>query len=186
MSLLGKIFDKAINMLRGAIGSFGKIKFEVYSEKIAAIKIDTTKPGLSGLEVKPPTRVFTFDNWQRRSRARYARHDVFNRPSILEKTGNEPDTVTLDVKLVRALGTNPEDESEIIRAYIRNGHPDYLMIGNDIVGTFVMTEMQEQRQFVDAFGRTLVSEIALTFEEVPEDDVLDNQEDDDLEFDAGI
>ncbi|MBQ4495063.1 MAG: phage tail protein, partial [Selenomonadaceae bacterium] len=85
--------------------------------------------------------------------------------SLLEKVGDEPDEITLDVKLVRDLGVNPEEEIELIRGYIKDGTAESLIIGSEVLGEFVITELSEGRSFVDSFGRTQVAELNLTFEE---------------------
>ena len=164
MAILEDAFNMAINALRGEIGSFGEILFECYAGQFK-VDFDATAEGLNGLKVKPGTRVMTFSNFQRRTRARYARHQLINKTSVLEKVGDEPDEITLDVKLVRDLGVNPEEEIELIRGYIKDGTAESLIIGSEVLGEFVITELSEGRSFVDCFGRTQVAELNLTFEE---------------------
>lgn len=164
MAILEDAFNMAINALRGEIGSFGEILFECYAGQFK-VDFDATAEGLNGLKVKPGTRVMTFSNFNRRTRARYARHQLINRTSVLEKVGDEPDQITLDIKLIKDLGVTPEEEIERIRTYIKDGHEDSLIIGSEVLGEFVVTELAEGRLFVDCFGRTLVAELNLTFEE---------------------
>ena len=165
MAILEDAFNMAINALRGEIGSFGEILFECYAGQFR-VDFDATAEGLNGLKVKPGTRVMTFDNFQRRTRARYARHQLINKTSLLEKVGDEPDEITLDVKLIRELlGTSVESEIELIRGYIKDGTAESLIIGSEVLGEFVITELSEGRSFVDCFGRTQAAELSLTFEE---------------------
>ncbi|MBQ3442362.1 MAG: phage tail protein [Selenomonadaceae bacterium] len=164
MAILEDAFNMAINALRGEIGSFGEILFECYAGQFK-VDFDATAEGLEGLKVRPGTRVMTFSNFNRRTRARYARHQLINRTSVLEKVGDEPDQITLDIKLIKDLGVTPEEEIERIRTYIKDGHEDSLIIGSEVLGEFVVTELAEGRLFVDCFGRTLVAELNLTFEE---------------------
>lgn len=165
MAILEEVFDAGINLLRGAIGSFGTVVFEVYSSSYPRVEYDTE------LQVRAGTRVMTFDNFQRRTRARYARHEVIGKTSRLEKVGDEPDQITLEVKLIRELGVVPEDEIEQIREYIKAGTCEPLIIGSEVIGQFVISELSERREFVDCFGRTLVAEVSLTFEEEQDDDL---------------
>lgn len=165
MAILEDIFNMGINALRGSLGSFGDLVFEVYAGQFRA-DFDATAEGLEGLKVKPSTRVLSFSNFQRRTRARYARHELINKKSVLEKVGDEPDQITLEIKLIKDLGVKPEEEAELLRGYVRDGHEDTLIIGSEVLGSFVITELSEARQYVDCFGRTQVMELNLTFEEV--------------------
>lgn len=164
MAILEDAFNVAVNALRGEIGSFGDVLFEVYAGAFK-VDFDATAEGLEGLKVRPGTRVMTFSNFQRRTRARYARHQLINRTSVLEKVGDEPDQITLDIKLIKDLGVNPQEEIERIRTYIKDGTAESLIIGSEVLGEFVITELAEGRLFVDCFGRTQVAELNLTFEE---------------------
>ena len=83
MAILEDAFNMAINALRGEIGSFGDLIFEVYAGQFK-VDFDATAEGLNGLKVKPSTRVMTFNDFQRRTRARYARHQLINKTSVLE------------------------------------------------------------------------------------------------------
>lgn len=164
MAILESIFDAGINLLRGDIGSFGDLIFQVYAGQFK-VDFDATATGLNGLKVRPGTRVMTFDSFNRRTRARYARHQLINKTSVLEKVGDEPDQITFDVKLIRDLGVDVEEEIERIRDYIKAGTAESLIIGSEVLGEYVITELSEGRSFVDCFGRTQVAELNLTFEE---------------------
>lgn len=168
MSILEDIFNFGINLLRGAIGSFGELVFEVYAGKFDFNYEPATSTHESPkITAKPQVKVLTFDNYRRTTRARYAKHELFNQQTQLEKVGDDTEQITLEIKLIRDLGVKPEELSKLIREYIRDGHSDFLIIGNTVVGTFVITEMQEQLETVDAFGRVLVSVLSVTFESYP-------------------
>lgn len=179
MAILEDAFNMAINALRGEIGSFGDLIFEVYAGQFR-VDFDATAEGLSGLKVKPGTRVMTFDNFQRRTRARYARHQLINKTSVLEKVGDEPSKITFDVKLVRDLGVKPEEEIERIRQYIKDGTAESLIIGSEVLGEFVIVELSEGRAYVDCFGRTQVAELSLMLEETGEATQADTSTNTDL------
>lgn len=166
MPILEDVFDMAINALRGEIGSFGEIIFECYAGRFGFdFEPALTTGEMPKVTAKPSLKVMTFDNFQRRTRARYARHQLINRTSLLEKVGDEPDQITLDVKLIRDLGVDVEEEIELVRRYIKEGTAESLIIGSEVLGEFVITELAEGRVFVDCFGRTQVAELNLTFEE---------------------
>jgi len=174
MSLLEDVFSFGINLLRGELGSFGELKFQVYATRLNStlqalgqagsqlINDETTRELLARAS---GTKVLTFRDYQRRSRARYAKHELINRTTALEKVGDEVEQITLTIKLVKALGVSPEEQARLIRDYIREGHQDFLVIGAEVIGQFVITSMEESREYVDCFGRTQVSELRLTFEE---------------------
>ena len=175
MSVLETVFDTAINGLRGDIGAFGALIFQVFAGQF---RMDITA---EDVKIKPSVRVMTFRDFKRRTRARYARHELLNRTSVLEKIGDEPDTITLEIKLLQELGTNPEEEIERIRDYIKAGYQDALIIGSEVLGEFVITSMEESREYVDCFGRTQLAEISLTFEEVSDDVIRSDTTGDALE-----
>lgn len=182
MSLRGEVmnwFDLGINALRGDIGSFGDLVFQVYAGSLSGFGQLAAQAGKAFIPDKnikralgqiSETKIMTFDNFQRRTRARYARHQLINRTSVLEKVGMEPDQITLDIKLIRELlGTSVESEVEKIREYIKEGTEESLIIGSEVLGEFVISELSEERLFVDCFGRAQVAELNLTFEETGND-----------------
>ena len=169
--------DLIINGLRGAIGSFGDLVFEVYNGSIGGVSL----PGVEKLihderasqaakNLLGGTKVLTFNDYTRRTRARYAKHEIMNRTTQLEKVGDESETLTLTIKLVRDLGVEPDEQAELIRGYIKDGHEDFFVLGSSVVGQFVITELEELKRYVDAFGRTQVAELRLTLESVGDDD----------------
>ncbi|MBD3878677.1 MAG: phage tail protein [Quinella sp. 1Q5] len=160
MAILEDIFNAGINLIRGSLGSYGDLIFEVYSGSYPRVGFEDAE-----IKVKPSTRVLTFSDFQRRTRARYSRHELINKKSVLEKVGDEPDTISLDIKLLRDLGVNVEEQIELLRRYVRDGTEESLIIGSEVLGIFVISEMTESRAYVDCFGRTLVAELNLTFEE---------------------
>lgn len=176
MSILENLFDFGINLLRGAIGSFGELEFEVHVSRFnstlkalgqAGSKLIHDEATSNLVGKLSSDKVMTFTNFQRRTRARYAHHELINAKTVLEKIGDEPDQITLDIKLIRSF-INPEEQAELIRTYITEGHQDFLIIGSEVMGQFVITEVSEQKDYVDCFGRTLVSVLQVTFEEIAE------------------
>ena len=173
MAILDDIFNLGINLLRGAIGSFGDILFEVHVSRLNStlkalgqagsklIHDETTSNLLGRLS---SDEVMTFSDYQRRTRARYAKHELINAKTVLEKIGDEADQITLTIKLIRDF-VKPEEQAALIRDYIAEGHQDFLIIGSEVIGQFVITDVEEQKDYVDCFGRTLVSVLKVTFEE---------------------
>lgn len=176
MSVLENIFSTAINLLRGDIGSFGELTFQVYASRLgspiaqtlvqagkALIPDDNIKKLLGRIS---ETRVVTFNGFDRRTRTRYARHELINGHTLLEKTGQDTEVITLSIKLVRGLCESPEAETDRIRKYVEDGYADFLIVGDKVLGDgkWVITELNDGLEYVDCFGRVLVSTLNLTFE----------------------
>lgn len=172
MSLLEEIFNGVINGLRGSLGSYGELVFEVWRGGLHLGDIFRDKTVVSEgdalkiLTSLNDTRVMTFNDLQRRTRARTATHDLINRQSVTEFIGEDAETISLDIKLVRQLGVNPEEEARRVRDYVKSGYVDYLIIGGEVIGDgqWLITDVQEKLRIVDCFGRIVVSELALDFQ----------------------
>lgn len=172
---LERIIAGVINILRGEIGSFSDLIFEVHSGtmldsvfgKETMSKVDRTGALEKYLgDTVGRTKVLTFDNYTRKTSGRWAKHELINQMTMIERTGEDTERLTLDIKLVRSLGVKPEEETAKARKYVKEGHADYLVIGGQIIGDgqWVITDLSEKLKVVDAFGRVQVSVLTLTFE----------------------
>lgn len=132
------------------IGSFGEILFEVSQ-----------------------LRVFNFDDFTRKTSAKYASHDIIGRPPVLEFTGRELEEISLTIKLIRTLGVNPEEEVFKIRDICKRGEPNFLIIGGTVYGEneFVITDIDEKVKRWIGEVYVLTGEIAIKLKEyVPQGD----------------
>lgn len=176
--IIAEIFGTTTPALRGNIGSFGEIIFEVYFSGRGEIRLDVLKHIVAEKDNSPDKRVFTFKDFSRKTKARYAKHDLINRQSALEKIGDDVEKITLGIRLVRDLGVEPEIEAEKLRQYCREGRAEFLILGDEVIGgcKFVIVEVDERAQMFDGTGKILVSELSVDFETY-EDDENDLQSD---------
>ena len=178
MDIIGEILNGMTDQ-RGEIGSFGEIIFEVY--ECGDFDLMSYKKNIVHEEKSPTNarRVFTFGNYTRRTKARYAKHDIINGESVLEKIGDDVEKISLDIKLVRDLGVEPEVEAERLREYLRGGRAEFLIIGGEVLGNdkFVLVDVAEKAAIFDGAGKTLVSELSVDFESYKEAAADDLQSD---------
>lgn len=117
--------------------------------------------GTNGNAVK----VFTFDNFQRTTKARYATHDIHGRTRLLELVGFEEEAITLSIRLDAFLGVSPEEELSALRDKLYLGAVDTLIIGGVVICDVIIEDMKEIDKHIDNQGRIVVSEIDLTLKE---------------------
>lgn len=112
-------------------------------------------------------RVFTYDNYQRTSRARYAKHELINYPPVTEWLGRDLDEISFDMKFSVRLGVLPAAETEKIRAFCREGVADYLIFGCAVIGQclWTITELTERTKTWDHSGNMLSSTIEVKMQE---------------------
>lgn len=162
------VIDAAANVLKPPIGNFNELTFEVSSFSVV-----------------------TFDDYRRRSKGRWARHDILNGESVLERLGNETDTITLEIKLLADLGVktgsslleraidqlfrdkNPlknrgsvAEQNELVRRLCKEGVADWLVIGNAVIGDclWVITDVTERVLHWTKLGRMQATTLEVTFE----------------------
>ena len=107
------------------IGSYGGLIFEV-----SALKI------------------LTFDGYKRQVKAKYAEHEILNRPAVLEFLYRELEEISLTIKAISQLGVTPEEVALTLRDMCQRGEPNYLIIGETVYteNEMVITEVTENVQ----------------------------------------
>lgn len=122
----------------GKIGVFANLVFEVSTEK-----------------------VFTFDDYQRETKARYEKHKLINRTPVLEFLGRDLTEISFEMKFYRQLGVNPRTAARRVRELCEKGTADYLVIGNEIISDnlFVIESCSESVEMWDGFGNPIVSAV---------------------------
>lgn len=126
------------------IGAFGEIVFEV-----SALK------------------VLTFDNYKRKTSAKYASHEIIGRPAVLEFTGRELEEVTLTIKALSSLGVTSEEVALSFREICQRGEPNYLIIGNTVYtgNELVITDVSETVNHWTGGGNVISNTLDVTFKE---------------------
>ena len=130
------------------IGCFGGIAFEVSSSKVE-----------------------TFDNYKRETKARYAAHDVMNSVPIQEFLGPDGETISFTMNFNQFWGVEPTTEVNKIREMCRKGQAEYFILNNSPVGDnkWVIESVSEAAEAWDNMGNIILSSINVTLREYVED-----------------
>ncbi len=120
------------------IGSFGTAIFEVSRSK-----------------------VFTFDDFKKIKKADYAQHKIINKKPTLEHTGSALDQISFKIHLNVFIGISPKDELKKLSNIIESGDEQKLILGGEIIGRFVLTQMSEEHRKIDNKGRLLIADATL-------------------------
>ena len=125
------------------IGAFGDIVFEVSSLK-----------------------VLTFDRYKRVVKAKYAAHEIINRPAVLELVGRQLEEISLKVKAIANLGVNPAELALTLRDICQKGEPNFLILDDTVIGEneFVITDVTENVLMWHG-GTAFSNELDLNFKE---------------------
>ena len=128
-------------MFRLPIGAFSDLVFECSSE-----------------------RVFTFDDYKRESKARYAKHELINQSPALEFLGADVGEITFSMIFSDSLGVDPAQEAQRVRDLCEYGVADFLIIGNEVFGDnmWVIERFEEEAKAFDESARIILSSIKVT------------------------
>jgi phage protein U len=111
------------------------------------------------------TRIRTFDEFKRTSKARFAEHAVTGRKPVLEFLGSELDEVSLQMMFATSLGVTPSVEIDTLRQVLHSGEEQNLVVGGYNFGRFALTSMDEDWQKFDGKGRLLVAAVSIKLKE---------------------
>lgn len=111
------------------------------------------------------TRIRTFDEFKRTSKARFAEHAVTGRKPVLEFLGPELDEVSMQLLFAASLGVKPSDEIDALRVVLLEGAEQNLVVGGYNFGRFALTSMEEDWQKFDGKGRLLVAAVSINLKE---------------------
>ena len=128
----------------GKLGSLGSLSFVVSSNTIR-----------------------TFEKLQWDVGASYATHDRHMMPDLLEFLGPDLETINLPVKFSVFLGTNPILEVERLRAMIRSGAVERLVLGGHVYGDYkwAITKMSAELKTFDNRGNCWAANTTLSLKE---------------------
>lgn len=124
-----------------AIATLGPITFEVSSDKIR-----------------------TWHEAQRGGESRWARHEVHLAAPKLEFLGPGNDRITLAIRLDAERGLVPSDELKAMRKERDEGNVLNFVMGEDVIGKFVIRGIEEVWTRVDARGSLVAATATLTIE----------------------
>lgn len=126
------------------VGRFGDLRFSVSSD-----------------------RVLTFNNLKITRGMKIAEHEVPWYKGRLEVTGENLDSVTLDVILRADLGVSPRRQAENIRQLMHQKTANYLVVGGYKLmdRRCIITDMSEEWKNIYRNGKTYEIQVSLTFKE---------------------
>ena len=111
------------------------------------------------------TRIRTFDEFKRSSKARFAVHAITGRKPVSEFLGPDLDEVSLQMMFAASLGLSPSDEIDAVRKVLASGEAKNLVVGGYNFGQFVLLSADEDWQKFDGKGRLLVAAVSLKLKE---------------------
>lgn len=123
------------------IGAFGSIIFTVSTSQIK-----------------------TFDEFSRRSVAKFADHEIAGQKPIPEFIGEELDEITFSIQLNRTYAS-PERDLMLLNKIKSSGVASRLIIGSRNLGKFTLREFEENLTHVGKNGAILFAEVELTLTE---------------------
>ena len=126
-----------------SIGAFGSIAFECSSELVR-----------------------TFADFQRDSKARFAKHDLVALKPALEFLGEDAGEISFKMIFSASLGVNPAEETAKLRQICAAGEAHELVIGNEVIGDlWVIESLNETAQAFDGKGNCLLAELNVRLKE---------------------
>ena len=111
------------------------------------------------------TRIRTFDEFKRTSKARFAVHAVTGRKPVSEFLGPELDEVSFQMLFSSSLGVSPTDEIDSLRKVLNAGEASILVVGGYILGKFTLLSLEEDWKNLDGRGRLLVASVSVSLKE---------------------
>jgi phage protein U len=126
------------------IGSLGDIVFEVSSSKVR-----------------------TFRDYKRTTKARYASHEVIGAKPILEFIGPDGEEITFTMQFSISLGVEPSEETAKIREMCEKGKTMYFVLCNETIGEnmWIIESVGESVDTFDNNGRVILTQIDVTIKE---------------------
>ena len=110
-------------------------------------------------------KVLTFRDLKRTTKHRYATHNILNHKPLLESLGPDISTISFEIIINRQLGINVAAELKKLRDACENGISDYLIIGNEVLGKFVLETVEETTEIFGGSGQSLAVTAKVTFKE---------------------
>ena len=112
-------------------------------------------------------KILTFQNFVRSNKARYTKHDILLKKPILEFTGADLDSITLQIILKAELSVNPRKEMDKLIRIQRDGITVSIIIGGGAFGMYrwVITDLNMPWERIDSKGILTSATCNLTLQE---------------------
>lgn len=95
----------------------------------------------------------------------FAEHKILNGNSLLEYTGKNARTLSLKILLSSELGINPEKELENLRNMLYNHEEKIFMLGNNVMGKFVLENISGNFERINAHGEIISISVNINLKE---------------------
>ena len=112
-----------------------------------------------------PQQILTFSKMQRKTKAIFSEHKILGSTSKLEFTGVEPVEFQFEIQMLQSLGVNPETELKMLREVCQKGLADYLIIGGENLGLYVLETIDEEVLHTNASGVTIAANVKISLKE---------------------
>lgn len=126
----------------GRIGSLGELSFVCSQDKVR-----------------------TFSELSRDLEARWAQHDVIGKKPVLEYVGPGLMSASLKIRFDVSLGIAPEEGLDRLKRMMENKLYKTLVVGDEILGRFVIESISEERKFHAGDGLCLAAEATISLKE---------------------
>lgn len=110
-------------------------------------------------------KVRTFNDLSRDLEARWAQHDVIGKKPVLEYVGPGLMSASLKIRFDVSLGIAPEEGLDRLKRMMENKLYKTLVIGDEILGRYVIESISEERKFHAGDGLCLVAEATINLRE---------------------
>lgn len=112
--------------------------------------------------------VRTFSNLERSKSYRFAQHNVLIGKPRLEAIAPDLDTISFNMRFDLALGIDPASELIKLGGIIEAGAPQALVVGDNMLGLFVVEKLSEDWRRIDGRGQIIVASVSLQLKEYAE------------------
>ena len=111
--------------------------------------------------------VRTFKDYQRKTSARLATHEIIGQKPVTEFLGPNIDSISFSIKLSAFMRVNPTEEANKLRKIIENGEVVNLIVAGSPVADnkWIVESMDETVIANDGKGNIITSDVAITIQE---------------------
>ncbi|MFH5187102.1 phage tail protein [Paenibacillus sp. TAB 01] len=109
----------------------------------------------------------TFEDFSRKSSARWAKHEILLRKPKSQFLGPDLDTISFKMRFDVSYGVKPRDEMEKLLVMNRNGEVADLTIGGKSLGEglWAITSLEQSWDHIDTNGNVLIATASIELEE---------------------
>lgn len=111
--------------------------------------------------------VRTFDALKMSGSAKYATHDRHLKKSILERTGTDAESLSIDMYLSAYLGVNPIAEAAKLDTAMNSGKTAFMVVGGRRIGQnkWVITSLSKDYERFGRGGTVTVIKVSVSMKE---------------------